>query len=171
MAGYQLFFSLVVRHFDQQLVQRLDQDQYADEDLFQMAIPLRLPYYSSQTDYERIDGEVSYQGVYFHYVKRKVANDTLYILCLKNETKTKLHSGEVDFAKRASDLPMGKDNASGKKVISLSEHNVQPVAFSFTTAAYHFRQHFLLFASPLYSTLLDGYFRPPRSVWVMFIFH
>ncbi len=161
--GYQLLFSLLIQHSDKLLVQRLDQNQYDDNDLLQIKIPLHLPYYSSQSDYERLDGEANYKGVAYRYVKRKVANDTLYILCLKNEAKTQLKGAQTDYAKKATDLPVEKNNSSNKKMNYLGEHHSHQAEYSFAAAVRTLSQHRWLFVSPLCSLTLEGNLKPPQA--------
>lgn len=100
VAGYQVLFSFAIQRSDKLFVQRLDNNQYNEDELVQISIPLHLPYYHNQTAYERIDGEVCYKSISYRYVKRKVVNDTLYILCLKNEAKTDLQSEQTAYAKK-----------------------------------------------------------------------
>lgn len=163
VAGYLVVFSLVIRHSDKLLVQRLDRDQYDDDDLFQIKMPLHLPYYNSQTNYERVNGEVMYKGVYYRYVKRKVADDTLYILCLMNEAKTKLQGEQTDYTKMTADIPTDKHSSSGKKASCLSEHNPQHADYSLVTSIRVSDQPVPVFVSPLHTVVLNSNFRPPES--------
>ena len=106
-------------------MQQLDNNLYHDEDLLEVKIPLNLPYMTSWSDYERVDGEIELNGIYYNYVKRKVSNDTLYLKCLPNTSKTKLYTGRNDYAKQANDLPSGEKGKSipGKKNNLFSEYN------------------------------------------------
>lgn len=163
VAGYQILFSVVIQHSDRLLLQRLDENQYSDEELVQVKIPLHLPYFNSQSGYERYNGEVSFEGVYYRYVKRRVANDTLYILCLKNEKKTKLHSEQSEYAKKSNDLPTEKHSPSGKKANSLSEHKAQQVTYCFAAVANNSPQRTLNFTSSLASSPPHSNFQPPEA--------
>lgn len=163
IAGYQLLFSLAILHSDKLLVLRLDNNQYDNSELLEIKIPLKLPYYSSQTNYERLDGEANYQGSIYRYVKRKLANDTLYILCLKNEDKTQLKSARNDYAKKAHGLPAEK-SSTAKKVNLLSEHQLHFAEISIVEPSQIPSQHGFLFDSPLYSSFSEGDFQPPDNL-------
>ncbi len=168
--GYTAIFSFIIHKSDKELVQRLDQSRYDHADLVQIKIPMNLPYYNSQSDFERIDGEITYKGVYYSYVKRKVANDTLYIMCLPNQAKTKLHGAQTDYAKKSNDLPFEKQNTTGKKSGAISEHNAQLNEYSFAIAAQPDQQSSFLFASRLYSTFPNSNFQPPEvNAWTFSI--
>ena len=143
----------------------MDESRYNTGDLVQIKIPLHLPYYTSQTDFERIEGEVTYRGVYYNYVKRKVANDTLYILCLPNEAKSKLHGAQTDFANNTNDLPSGTQHAGGKKTNTFSEHQVQLTSYCFVNKASSCPPVCSSFTSPLAHTFLSSNFQPPEATF------
>ena len=42
----------------QDLVQRLDEDQYRQEETITMKVPLSVPYYMDDQGYERVNGEI-----------------------------------------------------------------------------------------------------------------
>ena len=145
---------------DQQLTQQLDNNEYNDSELIEVKIALHTPYLSSWSAYERVDGEVEANGVFYSYVKRKIHNDTLYLLCLPNENKTRLHAARVGYAGKVNDVPTNaKDTGALKKnpagfeyhqpvtrftvILPLSEtgekvqHPVPPVILPYLNAPFH----------------------------------
>lgn len=78
-----------------------------------------MPYISGSGEFERVDGQLEYNGVHYNYVKRKVSRDTLYILCLSNESKTKLCDAKAAYGKEANDLPANKKGPESVKKISI----------------------------------------------------
>lgn len=68
-----------------------------------MRIPLRSPYYSSSVSYERFYGNFDHDGRYFNYVMRKVINDTIFLLCLPDETGTALNNAKTTLSLVAAD--------------------------------------------------------------------
>jgi hypothetical protein len=145
-------------------VQQLDNNLYNDEDLIEVKIPLNLPYMTSWSEYERVDGEIELQGIYYNYVKRKVSNDTLYLKCLPNTDKTKLHAGRNDYAKQANDLPSGEKDKTipGKKNNIFSEYNpphtqyVLQVPVRYTTLRHH------CLVAHLIDPLINNAWHPPQ---------
>ncbi len=91
--------------------QKADAHQYSDDELISIKTTLNLPYYSSSADYQRAYGSISINGQDYEYVKRRVYNDTLELLCLPNHTKTKLQSLTNDIAQSATE---GQPSAPGK---------------------------------------------------------
>ena len=85
--GYRLWFHLLQKSAETALVARLDAQQYNEADLLTLKIPLKLPYQTIATDFERIDGEIKIDGIIYKYVKRKVEAGHLVLLCLPHTEK------------------------------------------------------------------------------------
>ncbi len=90
----------------------IDADQYNENDLVTVKIPLSMPYQLDQENFEKVSGEINYNGKIYKYVQRKVSNGELIIQCLPDENKMKLQSAKDDFFKFANDL---QQNTSSKK--------------------------------------------------------
>lgn len=119
--GYRLVFDALQQKADQQLVIKLDKKEYNQQQLLTITIPLSMPYLSSSSQFERVDGEITWKGKIFHYVERKVDNGQLVLRCLPDEKKTDLESAKNDIAKASSDASTNtekKPTATFKQVIS-----------------------------------------------------
>lgn len=62
-----------------------------------------MPYTNDKSEFERCDGTVKINGVFYNYVKRKLANDTLILQCIANTEKSKLSDAREAYAKTAGD--------------------------------------------------------------------
>ena len=115
------------------MVAALDENQYNENDLVQIKLPLNIPYTTDWKDYERCDGNVVLNGIHYNYVKRKVSNDTMYLYCIPNRQKTELNHTKNEYAKQSADIPSGKkaENAV-KKNGSSSEYNVYLSQYNFS---------------------------------------
>ncbi len=111
-AGYRLLLSFMDKQATVRLEQRLDAGDYDESQLVEVKIPLNLPYHNNWSEYETFYGQVNYDGKYFQYVKRKVSNDTLYLLCLPHDEKTRINTARVDLFKSMNDLPVDGNNNS-----------------------------------------------------------
>lgn len=95
--GYRLMIGYMQYQQSLLLDARLEREQYNNADLISIKTPLPLPYLASSPDYERVEGSIVIEGVTYEYVKRRVLNDTLEILCLPNRAHTRLQSAETAF--------------------------------------------------------------------------
>ena len=116
LCGYRLVFDYLQQQHHLNFTAQLDKDEYADEDLISIKTALSLPYYTASMDFERIDGSIRIDGVEYNYVKRRIINDSLELLCLPNEGKQKLQSAKSDFFKLSNDLQQEK-NKKGATII------------------------------------------------------
>lgn len=120
LAGYSFVFRLLISHSNKQTAAAINTGGYSNADLVHIKIPVLLPYSTNWSDYERYDGEVEYEGVYYKYVKRRIYNDTLHLLCLPDFKRTRLQSAEENYARQVNNI----DAASGEKTTTLGKKNV-----------------------------------------------
>ncbi len=108
--GYRFIFTYAQHTNNLNLEEIFDKELYDDAHLVELKIAMNLPYQTNRPVYERVDGEIKVEGILYKYVKRKVANDTLYLLCLPNTKKMHLETAKNDFFKNWNDPD--KNNAS-----------------------------------------------------------
>lgn len=101
--GYRLVISVMENAGDVALEKKLDKQEYNDNELISIKTALNLPYYTPSSDFERSYGSINLHGVVYEYVKQRVYNDTLELLCLPNAVKTKLQNTNNDLAKASAD--------------------------------------------------------------------
>ncbi len=118
--GYRWMLSYMDSQATMRLEQKLDAGDYDESALVEVKIPLNLPYHNNWSEYEIFYGQVNYDGKYFQYVKRKLSNDTLFLLCLPHEEKTRINEAKADLFKSVHDLPFdGKGNTPRANLIKL----------------------------------------------------
>ena len=98
---------------DSRLEARLDNNNYNEADLITIKVSLNMPYQNEWSDFERYDGEVEKDGKIYKYVKRKVQNDSLILLCIPHETKMNLQAAKDDFYKLVNDLQQNNSSQKG----------------------------------------------------------
>ena len=110
--GYRIILFYAQRQSDVQLEASLDKDLYDDADLVTITVPLSLPYLNNQSQFERVDGEINFNGKIYKYVKRKVTEGNLVLLCLPDYNKMRLQSEANASYKNISDVAT---NSNSKK--------------------------------------------------------
>lgn len=113
--GYRFISNIMERKANIAFEDRIERSDYDESNLIELRIPLNAPYISGHSEaFERYDGEIEIEGVHYKYVKRKIVNGDLVLLCIPNETKNRFENLEVDFFKLVNDLDQpGQEN--GKK--------------------------------------------------------
>lgn len=163
ISGYHIIFHYFIEQSDNQLVQQLDKNQYNDAELIELKLALHLPYMNNNSDYARVEGEIEIDGTHYNYVKRKVSNDTLYLLCLPNSVKTKLFEARNNFSAQAADLPASGKQNSIKKIQLLSEYSQTILSYSFSYPTPPAKQVSCRFTPQLVQPYIDHSFQPPES--------
>jgi uncharacterized protein (DUF2267 family) len=97
LGGYQLVFSKAQHAANERFQSLLDKEEYSDNQLVEVKVPLNLPYQSNWQEFERYDGEIQFEGVHYNYVKRKIYNDTLILMCLPNPEQMKIATAKDEF--------------------------------------------------------------------------
>ncbi|MBI2730488.1 MAG: hypothetical protein HYX40_07030 [Sphingobacteriales bacterium] len=102
--GYRLMFNYLQQSKDSQLEAKFDNNSYDESQLIEIRVPLNMPYQNNWSGFERYDGEVTVKGVLYKYVKRKVENNQLVLLCYPNSDKMHLLNARDEFFKLANDF-------------------------------------------------------------------
>jgi hypothetical protein len=102
--GYRIVTNILTRNADQQLEAQLDNNEYDESQLVEVRIPLNMPYQNNQAEFERHYGEMESGGKYYTYVKRKIENGVLVLLCIPNNSKEKIKAAGNDYFKTANGL-------------------------------------------------------------------
>ncbi|MCW3079921.1 hypothetical protein [Segetibacter sp.] len=102
--GYRLVFNYAQQQSDVRLEASFDKNDFEEADLIAIKVPLSLPYLNDQQNFERIDGEITVKGKIYKYVKRKITNGNLVLLCLPDHNKMSIESAKHNFFKNANDI-------------------------------------------------------------------
>ncbi len=125
VGGYYLIFLGWRLNAHEELVKRLDAGNYTPQETVEIKIPITLPYPLQQTDYERTNGKFEYQGDHYKLVKQKLANDTLYVVCIKDRQLKQIDEALNNYSKLANDLPVSEKTNSQSLVKLLKEYEPQ----------------------------------------------
>ena len=165
LAGYGWLFDYLEAKSDSQLIQKLDLQQYREEELVEIKIPFQVPYNNDWPDYRREDGEIEIKGRYYSYVKIKISQDTIFLKCLPNTEKNNLVLARQAVSKKLNDLPGGEEENTSliKKANLLFGFNQSLPTYILTAPQYTIKRQF-----PRYqSAPANGYCReklhPPTA--------
>ncbi len=168
LVGYSILFDYLIHQTNEHTVQELDKGNYNESELMEIKVALNLPYYTSWNDYERYDGEIELNGIQYNFVKRKVLNDTLYLLCLPNHVKTELHKAKNEFvAKENANLPFSSSKKGmesfGKKNSIETDYNQLTFQYNplYTLSCTYLEN---VFSSRLASCFITSPAKPPENI-------
>lgn len=129
--GYRLWSTYMQSRADHQLEANLDANNYDESQLISFKVPTtHLSYYNSSDRFERVDGQIEIGGVQYKYVKRRLFNDSVELLCIPNHGAMRVQTASNDFFKLVNDL---QHNGQGKKTGSHSGDSKSPASECYTT--------------------------------------
>jgi len=109
---------------DQQMELQLDNNNYDESQLISIKVPITyLPYYNNSKTFERIDGQIEIHGTPYKYVKRRIYNDSLELLCIPNTTAMQLRTTRNEIFKFVNDLQAGKKSDSHSRSFKVPSIN------------------------------------------------
>ncbi|WP_336517270.1 hypothetical protein [Pollutibacter soli] len=168
LGGYRIFFNYLEKQASLQIVERLDSGGFSDNQLIEIKIPYPVPYAANWGEYERYDGELELNGEHYNYVKRKMLNDTLYLLCIPNTAKNELNIAKKEIIANLSDVQLAtssKQQIPSNFVVKpfTTEFNHQFDSFEFATAMNLSKSVYSEFKSATIEIFSPVPFQPPRA--------
>jgi hypothetical protein len=159
--GYRIVASFLENKENEKMELALDVNAYSENQLISIKQPANLPYYTNSFNFHRIDGEVEIDGVIYKYVKCRIYNDSLEMLCIPNTAKMKIQAAKADFSKMAADFQQSnnkkKSHSDSKSVQkTTSEYEEHAVAASFAISPFlidHTIKHHLFVVTPFSKTV------------------
>jgi hypothetical protein len=85
---------------------RLDSNNYEEQETVTYKIPLTVPYGTDSRDFERVEGEFTFQGETYRLVKQKFYRDTLHVVVMKDEKSKRISEALSDYVKTFTDKPV-----------------------------------------------------------------
>ena len=97
--GYRLLNDMMEEDATRRLDVRLDQQQYSEDQLITIKVPLsNLAYFNNSAAFERSSGQIEINSIPYRYVKRRIYHDSLEMRCIPNQGALQLRqSGDNYF--------------------------------------------------------------------------
>ncbi|MGC3946847.1 MAG: hypothetical protein QM762_20405 [Chryseolinea sp.] len=155
LVGYYVVYVGLAIQANKSLITRLDNHDYSADQTITLKIPFTLPYWTDKEHFERVDGDFEYQGQFYKLVKQKLSNDTLYVVCIKNQDKKQLFDSLAEYIKFSSDQSSTSKQTAlklwGSIVKDYLPNEIIQLTYcgGWSTTNEFARDQFSLFASPL----------------------
>jgi hypothetical protein len=107
---YGIFLGLQYKN-SRDVTSRLHAEDYNEAETTTIKIPLSVPYMGN-TAYEQLEGEFEYNGEFFHLVKQKLFQDTLYIVCIRDQQHKEINQALADYVKTFTENYSGNSSQS-----------------------------------------------------------
>ena len=108
--GFDLLVNILEKRYDQELEKALDENDYDSSQIIELDSKVILPYVADMNNFERIDGEIMIDGVYYKFVERKYENGRIIYRCIPNTNKIKLHDARSTFIELMNEIQSAPEN-------------------------------------------------------------
>lgn len=147
---------------DVHMIRKLDASDYNTSNSIIVKIPIAVPYLSDDTEYVRIDGKYEFNGEYYRMVKQKYAQDTLYIVCVKDQENKRIHGAMSDYVKSFADKP-ATPHGNAKLVFSFNKDYIRlHLKLTISTFGWVLELEKKSFCSNLIPTYIPTIIHPPE---------
>jgi hypothetical protein len=103
--GYRVLNDFMQVRSNLQLQSQLDLRHYDETQLTTIKLPAtQLAYYNNSAVFERVDGQIEINGVPYQYVKRRIYNDSIELLCIPNRKALDLRLSGEDYFRLINDI-------------------------------------------------------------------
>ncbi len=133
IVGYKVCFFYLEQQADIRLSEKIQTISDFDSRLIEIKIPINLPYQTDWREFESIDGEMTFKGETYKYVKRKVLRDTLILLCIDHSEKSKIQKSKAEYFSQLHDF---NTDTSKKQVLKQSKDDFFQRSLSFSADIY-----------------------------------
>jgi hypothetical protein len=108
--GFDLLVNILEKQYDQELEEALDENDYDTSQSIEIDAKIILPYVADMQDFERIDGEVMIEGVYYKFIERKYENGRVIYRCIPNTNKINLYNARSTFMELMNEMQAAPEN-------------------------------------------------------------
>lgn len=134
--GYRLLTFYVEEKASSDLADQFIDNKYDETQLVSLKVPVTyLSYYQNSKEFESIDGKIEIGGIQYKYVKRRIYNDSLEVLCVPDQMAIRLKAVRNEFFRFANDLQHpGQEKRQGANTYNsrpFSPDYYHPVAVPF----------------------------------------
>jgi len=145
------------------LTERLDNDEYSEEETVTLKVPMALPYHIDSKVYERIDGEIEHQGEFYRLVKQKLEKDTLYIVCIKDHDSKRIKQALSDYVKTFTDNPVDSKQTTKSFVGFIKDFLPSAIDITPTSSGWNYSVALTAFFDSFSSRSIAVFSPPPQS--------
>ncbi len=166
--GYRMWYYFESKAADHRMEVMLDKEAYLESDLITIRIPLTLPYQTDTDDFERISGEVSFEGKIYKYVERKMENGHFVLKCLPDYNKMQVEHKKNELVKNSLDQSPNNSNkpGSGSNILKFVSNEYEENIFTlhFPQAASYSNIYALINEAKIFSLHITAPGQPPDAL-------
>ena len=163
VAGYYFVYRTAISHHQQSINNQFDNDDYDETETSLIKIPLSLAYPVQDNGFERVDGKFQYKGEFYRLIKQRFYQDTLHIICIRDEQQKNIEGALTDYVKTFSDNPVDAKSGSKIKIDFIKDYLLSTVSTSEESNGWCFSLSFCEHTNPAQLIFLSISTPPPKA--------
>ncbi len=161
IGGQLAFYQYLVFKTDRFFNEQINKNLYSVDDLTEIKIPVNLPHAADWKGYINLNGEVRFANASYNYVKIRVTQKAIYLMCIPNYKTTHLSGQNIIYAKQIKDIPVTrKEHVPFGKII-LMDYNTPVIDYMFSNPQFVLQKKKLTDQSLIPNTYRSGPGQPP----------
>lgn len=121
-----------------QLELQIDNKDYDASSLIEIRVPVTLPYQTDWKEFERVDGEIAFNGMHYKYVERKLEAGEMIYKCIPDHHKKQLVNARENFFKLVNEM---QSQSQGKETNNKQQHTYKTFSFDYCEKLSAFALH------------------------------
>ncbi|MEO5978683.1 MAG: hypothetical protein ABIS36_16330 [Chryseolinea sp.] len=135
--GYYIVFMGMQHNNDVSVAKRLDLEQYDESQTVLIKLPIAVPYLSDNQEFQRVDGLFEHNGEFYRLVKQKYTQDTLVVVCVKDNENKRIHEALTDYVKTFTDKTSDHQSQGKLSVSFIKDYITQTFEIKSATNGWH----------------------------------
>jgi hypothetical protein len=161
MGYYEVLMVIEKQHLDK-VVNKITEYESEISGNLLLRIPMPMPYGHDDDAYARTYGEIVFEGQVYQFVKQKLYQDTLYVVCLKDYQTTQVRDAISDYSKSFAGKDQKSDNNQKGSVVSFAKfYTLWEITSEYNQTGWFRIIRYLPFLDHYYIHSCSSIFHPP----------
>lgn len=161
LGGQLAFYQYLVYKSDRFFNEQVSKNLYNVDDLTEIKIPANIKNVPNVKGYVNLSGEVRFANASYNYVKIKVTQKAIYLMCIPHYSTTHLAGRNIIYARQIKDIPVPRKEHVPFGKISIMDYNFPTVNYMFGTPQFALQKKKQTDHSLIPNSCISGPGQPP----------
>jgi hypothetical protein len=161
IGGQLALHQFLVYKSDKFFNEQIGKNYYNLNDLTEIRIPINIPKAVTWQSYVKVAGRVQFKNTAYNYVKIKITQSAIYLLCVPNYETTHLCNHNIIDASHIDDIPVPKKNHVPFGKLNIVAYSYQAIHYWFLSPTIEIGQIIPQRPSFIIKSTIEGPGQPP----------
>lgn len=161
IGGQLAFHQYLAYKADQFFNEQVNKNLYSVDDLTEVKIPVNLPKVTDWEGYVNLNGEVRFANASYNYVKIRITQKAIYLMCIPNYETTHLSGQNIIYAKQIKDISVPRKDHVPFGKINIMDYNYPAINYVFSPPQFVLQKKTQTGQFLILSSCISGPGQPP----------